>query len=198
MGVLLSQFDSRVQEIELYFSFLRLVVVEHADLIHENGHPKRVGIDHDLVKILKANAFLLLYNLVESSIRDALTRIYDSVAADRLTYAGLRAELREIWVQNMVIPDATRASDATTKKVVQLIDSIIAAELITLDAKLLPIAGNLDAAKVRELARRYGFSHQTTKKTQGGAVLLKVKTERNNLAHGQKSFAECGRDLTFQ
>jgi hypothetical protein len=27
---------------------------------------------------------------------------------------------------------------------------------------------------------------------------LTVKTERNNLAHGLKSFAECGRDVTYK
>lgn len=43
----------------------------------------------------------------------------------------------------------------------------------------------------------YGFSYQTTpKKTQNGSDLLTVKTNRNDLAHGFKSFEEVGKDAT--
>jgi hypothetical protein len=98
----------------------------------------------------------------------------------------------------MILPDSTRSVDKSTKRILELVEKVVAAELITFDAKMLPIAGNLDAVKVSDLAKRYGFSHKCTKKAQGGAVLLKVKTERNNLSHGEKSFSECGRDLTYQ
>lgn len=43
----------------------------------------------------------------------------------------------------------------------------------------------------------YGFSCKTNaKKTKDGSDLLKVKTNRNDLAHGFKSFEEVGRDAT--
>lgn len=43
----------------------------------------------------------------------------------------------------------------------------------------------------------YGFSDRTTaKKTQNGSDLLRVKTNRNDLAHGFKSFEEVGKDAT--
>ena len=77
MSLLLDQYDDRVGEIELYFRFLRLIVVERAWLTY--GVSKAEKIDDDLVKILKANAVLLLYNLVESSIRDGLRRIYEAI-----------------------------------------------------------------------------------------------------------------------
>ncbi|MDY6993463.1 MAG: MAE_28990/MAE_18760 family HEPN-like nuclease [Pseudomonadota bacterium] len=35
------------------------------------------------------------------------------------------------------------------------------------------------------------------KANRGGSKLLTVKTQRNQLAHGNISFSECGRDHTF-
>jgi hypothetical protein len=198
MTVLLTQFEQRVEEVELYFNFLRLIVVEKANLRLGATNPKDRPFNPELTKILKANAFLLLYNLVESSVRDGLSRIYEAIAKERLTYELLRKELREVWVHNMVSPDPGRAADKSTKRIVDLIEKILASELIVFDMKLMLLAGSLDAAKVRELAERYGFSHKTTAKAQGGSLLLVVKHERNNLAHGLKSFSECGRDLTYE
>jgi MAE_28990/MAE_18760-like HEPN len=198
MSVLITQFEDRVTEIELYFDFLRLVVVEKASLAHGSKRSKMKEFDTELIKILKANAFLLLYNLVESSIRDGLRRIYEAIAKEGLTYERLRRELREVWVHNMVSPDPSRAVEKSTMRVVELIEKIVANELVTFDVKFISVSGSLDAAKVRDLADRYGFSHKTSAKAQGGAVLVDVKRERNNLAHGHKSFAECGRDLTYK
>lgn len=51
-------------------------------------------------------------------------------------------------------------------------------------------AGNVDAAKIRDVAREYGFQKPRAK----GDNLLTVKSNRNDLAHGDKAFADVGRD----
>jgi len=80
MSVLLAEYDSRVAEINLYFTFLADILERDAELYYPRARKtKRMIINDDLVKILKANACLLLYNLVESSIRNGLNRIYDSI-----------------------------------------------------------------------------------------------------------------------
>jgi MAE_28990/MAE_18760-like HEPN len=196
--MLMDKFNERVREIDVYYEFLHRVTVSKAALIVAKGHNEtKTPIDRDLVKILKANAFLLLYNLVESSIREGITYIYDSVRNDRLTYKELRDELRQIWIQEEVNPEASRLPDSTVKIVRGMVEAVIADGLVLFDPDLIPVSGNLDARKVRELAGRYGFAHTTHRRTKGGEVLLRVKTERNNLAHGQTSFVECGRDLTY-
>jgi len=58
-------------------------------------------------------------------------------------------------------------------------------------------SGNLDGKKIKETATEYGFSHVTDHaKTGNGNDLLTIKNNRNDLAHGDKSFAEVGRDKT--
>ena len=58
-------------------------------------------------------------------------------------------------------------------------------------------SGNVDAQKVREIAKEYGFSSDINhKEAKGGKDLLTIKTNRNDLAHGTKSFSEIGRNYT--
>lgn len=58
-------------------------------------------------------------------------------------------------------------------------------------------SGNIDARKIKDTAIEYGFSYSTdTRKTSNGFDLLSVKANRNDLAHGFKSFTEVGRDKT--
>jgi hypothetical protein len=199
MSALSNQFEDRVEEIDLYFAFLRDVLDSDAELLFPRGRKrKQEKLDEELLKILKANAYLLLYNLVESSVRNGLTRIYDIVRTEGRCYTDLRDELRYIWIHNNINPDPARLVDTSTEKIRELLASVVADEVMNFDPKYLPISGNLDAAKVRELSDRYGFSSKTSKTTQGGRHLLEVKTNRNNLAHGLKSFRECGRDSTYE
>jgi hypothetical protein len=57
------------------------------------------------------------------------------------------------------------------------------------------LSGNVDAKAIRELGVCYGFSCQTNYQiTRGGSDLVVIKRNRNDLAHGQKTFEEIGRD----
>jgi hypothetical protein len=198
MSVLLTQYDARVAEIDLYFTFLADILERDAELYYPRARKtKRAVLDEDLVKILKANACLLLYNLVESSIRNGLNRIYDSIRDDRVPYEVLRRELRELWVHDEFKPDPTRLPENNARRALEMLELVVESKHIQFDPKLLPIGGNLDADRVRELSARYGFSHGTSRSTKGGYHLVRVRQERNNLAHGLKSFKECGRDLTL-
>ncbi len=52
-------------------------------------------------------------------------------------------------------------------------------------------SGDIDAQKMKTTANKYGFSAKT--KTDSSDLLI-VKNNRNDLAHGIKSFAEVGKD----
>jgi hypothetical protein len=57
----------------------------------------------------------------------------------------------------------------------------------------------VDARLIKEIAEKYGFSCKTEPtKTKDGQNLLVVKSNRNDLAHGVKSFEEVGRDQTIE
>ena len=56
-------------------------------------------------------------------------------------------------------------------------------------------SGNLDAKAIREKLREIGVAGCEKYKER---ALLTVKTERNNLAHGNKFFSDCGKDYTVK
>ena len=54
------------------------------------------------------------------------------------------------------------------------------------------LSGNVDADKIRKLATKYGFDSKVGPAEKAGADLVTIKTNRNYLAHGIKTFTECG------
>lgn len=201
MSVPSAHFRDKAKEIDLYFDFLKKVVVDGATLeLPAKRKPKIFPIDTELQKILKANAIILLYNLVESSIRNGLAFIYDSIAKESINYWHLRKELQCLWLETWLKPEHGRSWDISNQnqKIHNVIGRILDQEIASFDASLIPIRGSLDAKRIRELSKKYGFSHKTKKVTRGGDLLVEIKNGRNDLAHGLKSFSEYGRDLTFE
>lgn len=199
MSGLLTEYEAKVSEILVYFDFLENLLEKDARLYFPRGRKQKFAeCSDELLKILKANAFLLLYNLIESSVRNGITKIYDAVRTEGLSYTGVCDELRTIWTYQQFLPDGARRAENNAKRLMELISFVLDAELISLDARDLPIAGNVDAEQIRILAQKYGFRFNASPKLKGGYLLKRVRDERNGLAHGYKSFVESGRDLTYE
>ncbi|VEP16911.1 conserved hypothetical protein [Hyella patelloides LEGE 07179] len=70
---LFEDFDERAQEVSKYFFLLQNLEQGSIQLAMGNvKHQKVKKIDTELEKTLKATGFLLLYNLIESTIRNAI------------------------------------------------------------------------------------------------------------------------------
>ena len=192
MQTVILDFNTRVQEINEYFSFLegldnktiKLTSLENID------EEKNKLIDYDLLtKTLKANSFLLLYNLVESTMRNAIESIFDELQNKDISYDQIRPELKKIVLKNL----KKRNIDDLHKSTTAISIDIITAGFDREDL----FSGNLDGRKIKETANNYGFSYLTDhRKTNGGSDLAIIKSNRKDLAHGLKSFAEVGKDKT--
>ncbi|MGL6338366.1 MAG: MAE_28990/MAE_18760 family HEPN-like nuclease [Waterburya sp.] len=181
-STLFKDFDERSQEVSKYFLFLKNL---------EQGLI-RLNIDSDLEKTLKATGFLLLYNLIESTMRNAIETIFDDFQNKNVSFDDVRDEIRKIIIQNF-------KNNKSTDNILQSIQNISLDIIsVSFDKEKL-FSGNLDARKIKQTAEAYGFSYKTnTRKSQDGNDLLKIKTNRNDLAHGFKSFEEVGRDATAE
>jgi hypothetical protein len=153
---------------------------------------KTKNIDSDLEKTLKATGFLLLYNLIESTMRNAIETIFDDFQNKNVSFDDMRDEIRKIIIQNF-------KNNKSTDNILQSIKNISLDIISASFDKEKLFSGNLDARKIKQTAEAYGFSSETNaRKTQDGNDLLKIKTNRNDLAHGFKSFEEVGRDATAE
>jgi len=87
-STLFQDFNERSQEVSKYFMFLKSLEQGATKLSMEGkgGIPKIKKIDSELIKTLKARGFLLLYNLVEATMRNAIEAIFDELQNQRVSY----------------------------------------------------------------------------------------------------------------
>ena len=95
------EYQKRSNEVELYFKAIELLdkgecFIHCTDILGNNVSQK---IDTELTKILKANGFLLLYNLVEATIRNSIDAIFVSMHNSNVTFSGLTESLRKLWIR---------------------------------------------------------------------------------------------------
>lgn len=192
-------FSDRRSEIEEYFAHLRLVVEDMSIVevpVNGGDGPQRVPIPEKTKKVLVASTFLLLYNLVESTIRNVLEFVYEEYEKQGLTYSSAVDEVRRLYVDQCSKPLKEGAFKAQTLATTMLDygNFILSNSTLTLRHDSNGFGGNLDAEKIRSLASRHGIMVPSVK----GDSLLTIKTKRNNLAHGDFSFSFVGRDYTVK
>lgn len=195
----LTDFYSRVSEINEYFAF-----VEYIDIIETHKKEKITTTSNkeyipkrELQKILRSNCFLLLYNLVESSIRNGILAVYDCVHDESLKFDELSPRLQEIWLTHKTkqIPETEKN---TKKWIKELMEEVSVGYAITLEKETINISGNLDYDNIQKIVNTYGFFGSTTvNKNKIETDLGKVKRERNLLAHGNKTFCQSGEIITY-
>ncbi|WP_442846803.1 MAE_28990/MAE_18760 family HEPN-like nuclease [Leeuwenhoekiella sp. H156] len=171
-----TDYNNRVREINLYFEFL-------------NNYSND---SDDLFKILKANGFLLIYNLIESTVRNGLEEIHSSFSNDVLSYAEVIDEIQSIWIDYNFKKFQNLSATSIAKEINQIGSAIINVGYSQYIEQVRSgdISGNLDKRKIEKLAERYRFKKNTK---IGGTDLFKVKDNRNRLAHGEISFKDLGK-----
>ncbi|MBW9173420.1 hypothetical protein K2F43_19720 [Clostridium estertheticum] len=195
MQVTLEIYRDRITEIELYFSSLKQ--------LYASQHEAEIRYDYysdDFLKMLKANALLMVYNLVESSIMGGIMEIYDKMKSSGYSYNNVTKEIKDIWFcyKFNQVYDKSAQYNSYKEKAMEIITSIMSGEVISLDKNATNISGNLNAAKIREICKVHGITYSIDKSCRGGIVLDDVKNKRNELAHGTISFVECGREYSME
>jgi hypothetical protein len=196
MEIVREVFNDRKNEIDLYYQ-----LIDFLDNIEKEDGEKSINdilFNKDIEKIVRANALLMLYNLVESTLVNGIEEVYSVFRQDGITYSQVRREIKEIWFNYRFSNayDKKAHFDTYKKTAEKIITSIMLNEPLELDRKATGISGNLDADSIREVCKKHGIQFKLPEECHGGEKLGKVKEQRNQLAHGTLSFVECGRDFT--
>ena len=140
---------------------------------------------------LRGGTFLIIYNLIEASVRGAIDAIHDRIVTEQVPF-----ELLSLGLRTEVVRRFKRDADPAIHHAMTDLPSAFVA--VALDQGI-TLSGNVDARYIRELGACYGFSCDTTNdKTWGGSDLVTIKSNRNTLAHGEQTFEEVGRDYPAQ
>lgn len=195
MNNTLLEFQKRIKEVDIYFQTLDLLdkgrcKISCTDIL---GVVFEKDIDNELSKILKANGFLLLYNLIEATIKTSIDEIFIAIHTSSITFKSLTENLKSLWINQEIkdLKDNTFNVATLRTKVMNISESILKSELTIFKSECVNISGNIDAKKIREIANQLGYNEP-----KNGEGLLTIKNKRNHLAHGEFTFAEIGKDYT--
>lgn len=168
-----ADFDKRCAEIKVYLDWL--------ERIESSSH----DIPGGLPSTMKAAAMLLLYNVVESTMTNAVEAIFDELQQKRVSFDSLSQVVKTTVLGNV------RGMKA--EKLMPNLSTITTDIIGCSFDKTKVFNGNVDSKKIRETLKDYGV-----KKTHAYAEerLHDIMLARNRLAHGAESFGDYGKDLT--
>lgn len=103
METVLLEFNIRAKDVDDYFIFLDSLEKQTTQLavLDSAGKYQIQNLDPELAKTLKANGFLLLYNLVESTMRNAIEAIFEEFKNKSISFDQLKPEIKLIVLQNL-------------------------------------------------------------------------------------------------
>ncbi|MBS1703513.1 MAG: hypothetical protein JST12_17750 [Armatimonadetes bacterium] len=144
----------------------------------------------ELVSTIRASSLLLIYNLVESSARSLTQVIVDLVDTQRLRLPDLspklrREFLRQAWNKN----EHYRLVESLDDNSYEVTQNYDPSELFS---------GNVDSRKISARLEALGCGKVDFGKVLkiNSRLLVDLKENRNDLAHGVKSFSEVGSNIT--
>lgn len=187
-----NEYNKRLHEVELYFETLELLDKGNCTIRCVNilGDEEIKEIDSELSTILKANGFLLLYNLIEATVRNSIDAVLNSIHSTTVTFGGLSEKLKRIWLKQ---ESKGLDPEKNQEKILLMAKTILENEILTFERDCINISGNIDAQKIRDIIKQFGGNE-----ISNGRNLKTIKDKRNNLAHGEFTFSEIGRDYSIQ
>lgn len=200
-------FQTRLQEVQKYVDFVKHLAetsspsVVNESHINPNGyvdHPTfpSYPIDRDLQKTLRASTYLLLYNLMESTMSESINAIHDTIKDEGHNILELSEKLHKVILQSFRkgLTEAKVGEYSKSNKDVR--DSLLD---LGYDKKRL-FSGNIDCKIIKEFCEKYGIQLSPYKLNNEALVwdpevIWSIKKKRNALAHGSESFSHCGQNM---
>ena len=141
--------------------------------------------------IMKASLFLILYNLVEDTVRKLLCYILEQSSSD-LKYQDIVRETQKLLLlskKNKII--CTNEPESFFKTLDDIIQNCISNISHSLEVKhvlTFQKAGNIDSKAIKGIYNSFGY-----KIKKESELINLIKDKRCALAHGEISFQECGK-----
>ena len=190
--ILDAHFAQRKSDVDAHFCCLQFIdcIESHKNRpIIDPSTGQKLLVSQQVQCCLKGQTLVVLYNLVESTVCECLNFIYDSVADDNLTYADLTDEMRIMWT----------ASCRRAKRPEKDLSEAAKMSLnVTFSEIAVNTSGNIDIRKIFDIFKDHGCELDGSKRERFGQSFLTVKNKRNQLAHGNVSFSQCGSAFLYR
>lgn len=200
MKTVLSQdlLKSRRKEVTGYLRFLEKALETNAAVQSTGAVP--LPLELELTHTLKANSYLLLYNTIEAVMSQLLAEIHDEIKASNAHLDELNPNLYLEVIRKLKNGEEAIADTFAHPSSRPFVDYWLRDYEKRVQANRNPhFSGNIDGMRIKTIGRKYGFAtgDDTADAKLTHAALQKAKNHRNTLAHGEKSFTDLGRGLSY-
>lgn len=198
-------YDSRKKEIENFLELMKFL--EKKENEREDGkskfseffYPEKGGIHltyQSLINILKSNVSLMIYNIIEYTVTNLIDSIYDEIRVNHLSYIDVNDSIRNLWRKTILrsVNDPNANFSTFLRKNEEIISAILSNNELNMYAKNTLPGGNLDGTSIKETFESHGIQVRTSSRNYRPDILIGIKENRNNLAHGSVSFVEAMRE----
>lgn len=186
----LAMFNSRYSEARDYITYLSQIE-KRGTLIRIGTCPNLKELDREFLKISRANGYIILYNLVESTIYEVTTGLYKHLESNIIDVDSLIDNLKILVFKGIQNSTQENLKDFRNSLDVNFRNSIFQICFEKTKIKKM-FSGNLDAKKIREFSEEHGISLDLAPECNQGGRLKEIKITRNDLAHGSASFSSKG------
>jgi hypothetical protein len=193
--------NQRDLEIKAYLDFLKVAVERRAMLSARDGE-LQFPLTLELTHTLKANLVLLLYSAMEATLVQLLDEMHDAIGANCSSADALNAQLLRVVLRAVKKDSKSTVLSSASPLHISLFHYWMddwKSRTSGKDKRVDGISGSVDSLVFYEQLKKFGVVEQTTNDRPPAHLtdiaLQKVKDNRNELAHGEKSFTDLGRDL---
>lgn len=140
----------------------------------------------DMQKILRADTYVLLYNLVEATFAMMVEHVKTTINDEKKPLLNFIPEIRKV------------CSESCFKSIDEVIDFIDKGKPVYIDNWKISYSGNVTIHTIKSFFASIKCSPKTTLAEQKVEISLdNIKTTRNRLGHGEVSFAQEGANKPY-
>jgi len=198
-----TEFDKRIIEIELFYEVLETIEHDNPKILAYNVTEEEtieIKLNSARIDIFRSSAYLLLYNLIESTIYNSITSIFDSISDNDVKYFEMIEEVQKYWLNNLYKHDEKKKKETIIETFMNIANQIFN-NTIELASNEISYGGSLDARTIFDTAKsmriQIGSVRRIYDENVHGNILKDIKQKRNWLAHGEKTFTEIGSISTY-
>lgn len=202
MKTFIREFQERLDDVAEYLKLLEFV-----DSIATNKQPKLTGVSHDGLlssyspnrecqKILRANFYLVLYNLTESTVNSIISVVKDTINDEQIPLDQLVTRLIDLHIEGLY------KGATSTKRILKISKDLYRKtaenDIVLLEKLAFNTSGNVDYDYFQKVVNAIGcWGKLTVNENDVREAMKRTKEHRNKLAHGDWSFSKAGSMLTF-